>query len=142
MRIDTKKKMFTLALETKRFYEAANFIIGTIENELKEILSSPDISKLEKKDVEHLVITRAKAVRFWEIQIDDYMEEVISSFVNSAVRAKSPLMEIGLKEAIKKYGPEGFDVTFAEPEEVPDPVPAESKTLSNEDILDQLMAEQ
>ena len=142
--------MFTTALEAKKFYEGAQFIISKFTEELKEILHSPDIDKLERPVFEQLVISKAKAIRYWEVQIDDYMDEVLAAFMNIAGKVDSPLLDIEISQVVTKYGPEGITIPTpeVEPIEVVPPVRGVSSAVdvkekeepSNEDILEQLMA--
>jgi len=144
MSMTSMKQNFDTAAEVKKRHEAVCFMLSIIESELKEIISSPDFGKLGTEQKEQLVISRAKAIRFWKLQLDDYMDKNISAWINRAAQAKSKELDMSLRDVVTEYG----DMTFIpheedtkKPEEEEKPV-AEEIPDSDEDILGQLIAGQ
>lgn len=141
--MDTKKKNFDTAVEVKKRYEAANFMIDLIENEIREILSSEQFKDLPRDQQEMVVVGRARAVRFWRVHVGDYMDANIASWINVAAGSKTGSMKITLEEAVKIHGGNLEDVTPAEPEPVEEEEEEESsKKPSGDDILATLMADE
>ena len=153
------KKFFDTAIEVKRRHDGINFMLATIEFELREVISSPQFHKLTEKEQKQIVIPFAKALKFWRVQIDDFIDRNIAALVNTANKSTSKELEITLEEAIAQYrvpheeflaSPEDSrrastaiatvkEVVVETPEKE---VEEEEEEISDDDILEQLMAGQ
>jgi len=136
-------------LEFKKQVDALNFIIGTWKQEIEDVVNSPDFMKLTREQMEQLIIPNARALRFWDVQLDDYMDENMAVWKNRAAKNKSEELNITLEEAIKEYSfiKVDMEIPKAEPKVEPKPVEApevtseesESIAISDEDALLQSM---
>ena len=138
--MDTKKKYLATAVEVKKRYEAAIFMIGLIETEITEILSSEQFKDLPRDQQEMIVVSRARAVRYWKVQVGDFMEENTAAWINAAASAKTGSMEITLEGAVAIHGGNPDDVSLPEPE--PEEEEETSSKSTDADILATLMSEE
>jgi len=153
MGMQSMKQNFDTAVEVKRRHEAVGFMLSIIEFELREILSSPDFHKLPEKEREQMVVSRAKAILFWRIQLDSYMDENVAAWINRAAQSRSPEIDISLEEAIslytdkhKEFLPSDEDArraatAIAKTEELVETEEEKKDSVSDSDILEQLMAD-
>ncbi|KKL66554.1 hypothetical protein LCGC14_2143830, partial [marine sediment metagenome] len=104
MRMDRIKSYFTAMVEVKRSHEAARFMIGLIEDDLRDYVTSPDFQKLPMDAQEDIAISRERAIRYWNVQLDDFMEKNTSAWINAAKTVKAEELNVTLDEVLQKYG--------------------------------------
>lgn len=146
MRMDKVKEYFAGVVDVKRSYEAVSFLINLIEQDLKEYVTSPDFQKLPIDTQEDIAISRERAIRYWRIQLDDFMEKNTSAWINVAKGIRSEELNVALPEILKSYGvkplkPETQAKPVVTPEKAPEE-PVEKAAPSDEDILAGLIADQ
>lgn len=121
----TLQKDFTTMLEFKKQVDALNFIIGTWRQEIEDVVLSPDFKKLTREELEELIIPNARALRFWNTQLEDYADRNLAVWKNRAAKSKSKYLNITLDEAIKEFAyiPEGMQLPA-----IPEPAPVKEPT--------------
>ena len=140
----TLQKDFTTMLEFKKQVDALNFIIGTWRQEIEDVVLSPDFKKLTREELEELIIPNARALRFWNTQLEDFMDKNLSVWKNRAAKSKSKELNITLEQAIKEFAyiPKGMQLPaipeHIEPEPIKEPetpikVEAEKKVAVNDE---------
>lgn len=134
-------------LEFKKQVDALNFIIGTWKQEIEDVVNSPDFGKLTREEMEELIIPNARALRFWNVQLDDYMDENLAVWKNRAAKNKSTELNVTLEEAIEEYSFLKIDMEIpkAKPKETPVTLQVapeqEALAVSDEDALLKSMIE-
>lgn len=104
MRMPSMKESFDTAVKVKSRHEAVHFMLNTIENELKDIVMSDDFDTLDYDTQESLVVPRAKALKYWRVQLDTFMDKNVASWINTAAMSRSKELDISLESVLKNSG--------------------------------------
>lgn len=145
MRMQSIKAEHDRAVEFKRRNEGMKFCIELIRGELVTIMTSPDFKKLPEDTKEAECISRAKAIVFWTGVKAHYEDEYLKAMINTAARIDMEELNITLDQAM--HIAEGGMIDIPEKKAEQKPVPAtpvkgDPKSLSDDEMLDQLMARQ
>ena len=106
-------------------------------------MSSEQFKDLPRDQQEMVVISRARAIRFWKVHVGDYMDANVASWINVAAASKGESMKITLEEAVEIHGGNPDHVTPAEPEpEEDEPEEGTSEEQAGKDILATLMSQE
>lgn len=162
MRIPELRKYLETAVLLKTQVESMQWKLGLIEDQLRDILSSDDFETLPEDVQTELVVPRVRAIRYWRIQLDDYIDSYLISLINPVKKSTAKQLDITLDQA-KDYfeaplnepiidsPAEAFEVTSKEvviteaPAENLEEIlqaPEEKKSKTDDDILKELMAAQ
>jgi hypothetical protein len=98
------KRNFGTAVEVKQRYDAVQFMLGLLEKQITEILGSPDFVNLPKEEREQMIVARARAIKYWTIQLNDFMDQNLGAWMNTAGRVRSKELDITFEQAVNIYG--------------------------------------
>ena len=151
MRMDNIKTEHDRAIEFRNRINAMNFCIGLITNELKSIVYSPDFSKLPEDTMQQMVLSRAKAIRFWVIVRDKYQDAYLQDMINKASQSSLEELQMTMEEAMEMMDIHDLARPVVMPNSVHKPKvepsiekkdKKDAANTSDDEILKELMAQQ
>ena len=147
MAIKNFRSYLETAVRFKEQTESMEYQLSLIEKQLQDILSSTDLELLPEEVQADLVIQRVRALRYWNVQLDDYKDKNLIALINAVKNMKGSLLDVTLEEA-KNYFQVSNATTEVEEakrlavkaakktiEEIPEEVPEEVLLVSEEEIV-------